>query len=287
MSFVTGHNGVRLHVTTAGSPANPALLLIHGWSQHSLSWKHQLADLSDRFYLVAPDLRGHGASDKPDAADAYDNSAPWAGDIAAILSQMNLTNPILVGWSMGGWIAQDYIRVFGDGALGGLVLVGTSVTTGRHSPDGIAEKRDPDVIARDMLGTDQPANIAATLKFLRACTATPLAAEDFATMVGFNMLVPPHVRAACRKRHEDYRPTMAKLNAPALVIWGNRERLALPPMIDETLATIPGAQALELDGLGHAPFFEDPERFNQGLAEFAEHHRRDTDAMPTQNRQVI
>ena len=188
---------------------------------------------------------------------------------------------------MGGWVAQDYIREYGDQAISGLVLTGTSVTTGKYSPDGIAEKRDADVIARDMLSTDQPKNLAATLKFLRACTADPLPAEDFATMVGFNMLVPPHIRSACRKRHEDYRPVMAKLTVPTLVVWGNKERLALPPMVQETLATIPGAQALELDGLGHAPFYEDPDRFNQGLADFAQSHRRDTDAKPTQYRQVI
>ena len=164
MSFVTGHNGVRLHVTTAGSPANPALLLIHGWSQHSLSWKHQLTNLSKRFYLVAPDLRGHGASDKPDAADAYDNSAPWAGDIAAIIDQLDLRSPILVGWSMGGWLIGDYLRHHGDGAIAGAVLVGSSVTCGHKTPQGIAEKRDSDVTARGMLSEDQAENLAATVR---------------------------------------------------------------------------------------------------------------------------
>jgi len=288
MSLVTGHNDVRLHVRTAGHPGNPAILLIHGWSQHSLSWARQLEQLSDLFYLVAPDLRGHGASDKPDAPEAYNASKPWAGDIAAIIDQMDLHQPLLVGWSMGGWVAQDYIREYGDDAISGLVLVGSSVTTGKYSPQGIAEKRDPDVTARGMLSDDQAENLAATLKFVRACTADPLSMEDFATMVGFNMLVPPHIRAACRKRHEDYRAVMAKLTVPALIIWGSKERLALPPMIQETLDTIPGAQALELAGLGHAPFFEDPDRFNQGLAEFADTFVRwNSDAIPMQFRQVI
>ena len=87
MIQITGHNDVQLHVRTAGDAANPALLLIHGWSQCSLSWTHQLDDLSKRFYVIAPDLRGHGASDKPDSAEAYNTSTPWANDIAAIIDQ--------------------------------------------------------------------------------------------------------------------------------------------------------------------------------------------------------
>ena len=134
MTTVIGHNNVQLHVRTAGEPTNPAILLIHGWSQHSLSWTHQLDLLSDRFYIIAPDLRGHGASDKPDAPEAYNTSKPWADDIAAIIEQMDLDQPLLVGWSMGGWVAQDYIHEFGDAAISGLVLVGSSVTTGKYSP---------------------------------------------------------------------------------------------------------------------------------------------------------
>jgi len=287
MKTITGHNGVRLHVATAGDPAKPAILLIHGGSQNSQSWKHQLSALAARFYLVAPDLRGHGASDKPNAPSAYDNSTPWAGDINAIITQMGLKKPLLVGWSMGGWVVQDYIRTHGDGAISGIVLIGTSVTTGQCSPDGVAVKRDADVVARGMYSDDPDENLAATQKFIRACTANPLTADDAAAMLDFNMLVPPHVRRAARYRHEDYRPTMANLTVPALVVWGDKERLALPPMIDQTLATIPNAEALELNGLGHAPFFEDPDRFNPALAEFATRARQKSDTSPTEIRQAI
>ncbi|MCG6902009.1 MAG: alpha/beta hydrolase [Rhodobacter sp.] len=287
MTTVTGHNGVRLHVTTAGDPANPAILLIHGWSQHSLCWTHQLEALADRFYLIAPDLRGHGASDKPDAASAYDNSAPWAGDIAAIIDQLNLDQPILVGWSMGGWIVGDYLREHGDSGIGGLALVGSCVTTGAKSPDGVALKRHPDVTALGMLSDDQAENLDATLKFVRACTNDPLPCDAFATMVGFNMLVPPHIRKACRTRHEDYRSDYANLAKPAAVIWGTAERLMLPPMIEQALASIPNVQDIPLDGLGHAPFYEDPKRFNSEFAAFASKARCSSDEIPMEARKPI
>jgi len=270
MTWVTGHNGVRLHVQTAGDPANPAILLIHGWSQHSLCWQHQMSALADRFYLVVPDLRGHGASDKPTEAEAYDNSTPWAGDIAAIIDQMGLDKPLLAGWSLGGYICGDYLRVHGSAAVSGLALVGSAITLGKHAPPEVIAQRSEDAIAKGMYSEDQAENLAATLAFVKACTADPISADDLAMMVGYNMLVSPGIRQHCRLRHEDYRPMMAALDLPVMVLWGSKDAIVLPPMAQQSLDTIPNAQAVELSGLGHAPFFEDPTRFNAALTAFAD-----------------
>lgn len=271
MSWVTGADGVRLFVRMAGDPANPPILLIHGWSQHSLAWQFQLRDLADRFYLVAPDLRGHGASDKPDPASAYDHSAPWAGDIAAIITELGLTKPLLVGWSMGGWIVGDYLRVHGDGAIAGVTLVGSSMTTGSKAAPGAFEMRSEDVRSLGMLSDDQAANIEATRRFVRVCTHEPLPVDLFADMVGLNMLVPPQIRAASRTRSEDYRDSYRAMTKPLQVLWGLEEQLAVPPMIEEMRQTTPHARFDGLPGLGHAPFLEDAARFNSVFADFALH----------------
>ena len=269
---IAGHGGVGLEVFDLGPETARPLIMIHGWSQHHLSWQRQYP-LSERFRLILPDLRGHGASDKPDDAAAYDCSAPWAGDVAAIISSLNLDKPLLVGWSMGGWVVNDYIRVNGDTDIAGLCLIGSSVTTGRHSPPDVFEMRqsDPDVKSSGMYSDNQHENLAATIRFVSACFAAPLPAEELALMVGFNMLCPPHVRKAARLRHEDYRADMAGVTRPALVLWGGKERLAPDPMGDEAVATIPGAQKLRYATCGHAPFWEDAARFNADLGDFASH----------------
>ncbi len=63
---VTTADGVALHITEAGDPAAPPLVLVHGFACSSRYWRHQLADpvLTERFRVIAPDLRGHGASQK-------------------------------------------------------------------------------------------------------------------------------------------------------------------------------------------------------------------------------
>jgi pimeloyl-ACP methyl ester carboxylesterase len=62
--------GIRLHVDEAGHPDGQPVLFLHGFSQCRLAWSNQLdSDLSNDLRLIAPDLRGHGLSDKP--RDAY------------------------------------------------------------------------------------------------------------------------------------------------------------------------------------------------------------------------
>mgnify|MGYP003563393238 CR=1 FL=1 len=267
---IAGADGVRLHVRDRGPEDAPALLLIHGWSQHHMSWSKQMGgDLADRFRLVAPDLRGHGASAKPEDAAAYDTSAPWAGDIAAIIAALGLDRPLLVGWSMGGWVACDYLRVHGDAGIAGLVLVGSTIRMGQGAAAGVHEKRSPAVKATGMYSEDQEANLTATIGFLRACFAKTPSKQDLALMTGFNMLCPPHVRKAARLRSEDYRPELEALTKPALAIFGEGEKVCLPAMADEVRAALPGGRSLSYPGCGHVPFWENPDRFNADLAQFA------------------
>jgi pimeloyl-ACP methyl ester carboxylesterase len=267
---IEGADGVGLHVVETGPETAPPLLLIHGWSQHHLSWSRQLnGPLAQSFRLVAPDLRGHGASDKPRDASAYDHGAPWAGDIAAIIDALALERPVLVGWSMGGWVACDYLAACGDGAIGGLVLVGSSARTGALADPAIAAKRPPEVRAEGMYAADQAEALAATVAFVEACFARPLPPRDLARMVGFNMLVPPEVRRAARLRAADHRPALAALTRPAMVVQGEEERICLPEIFAEVVAALPGPRVERYSGCGHAPFWEDAARFDADLADFA------------------
>ena len=246
-------------------------MLIHGYSQCGLSFLRQHA-LADNFRVIIPDLRGHGQSDKPLNADAYDTSTPWAHDVRAIIDTLSLQNPVLVGWSMGGWVVNDYIRTFGDAEIAGLALVGSSITTGHMLPPAAlaARTNNPDVAATAMRGDDLAANLTATAKFVQVCFSTPLSADDLAFMTGFNMLCPPAVRNACRSRNEDYRPSSANMTKPALILWGKHEQLAPAPMGEQAMDVFPNASALIYENSGHAPFWEEADRFNTDLSAFAD-----------------
>lgn len=267
---VTGWQGVPLHVPEWGDPEGPAIVLIHGWSQAHPAWEKQLSGALDSFRLIAPDLRGHGWSGKPMDPDAYNTSASWAQDIAAMLDALNVRRAVLVGWSMGGWIVQDYLRVFGDARVAGYCLVGSSSMTGRHvDPEAAARRAHPDTAAAGMNNGPLAEDLAATLAFVRACFHRQPDPDALARMVGYNMLCPQLVRRASRTRHEDYAPDLAGLTAPCLVLWGAHERLAVDPMPQQTIAALPNARGLTYENSGHSPFWEEPGRFNADLAAFA------------------
>ncbi|MEM6467198.1 MAG: alpha/beta hydrolase, partial [Pseudomonadota bacterium] len=213
----------------------------------------------------------HGESGKPLDKSAYDNARVWADDVAAIIDQMKLKSPVLVGWSMGGWVAQDYLRHSGGDRLQGLVLVGTSVTTGKlMPPEAIAAREGrEDVAARGMYSVDQAENLRATLKFVRACTKHPMESEAFARTVGFNMLCPPYARHACRTRSEDYRSTTMAYEGPVWLVWGDADQMATPPMRQQAIDCLPAARTTIYSDCGHTPFAENPDTFARDLAEFA------------------
>lgn len=265
--FIEGHGGTKLFTRDSGPEDAPAILLIHGWSQSSLSWSKQ-APLAENFRLIAPDLRGHGQSDKPDAPELYNQSEIWAADIQAIIDTLALHQPVLVGWSMGSWLIGDYLCTYGDTNISGLTLVGGCVTTGEHVPEA-ARKRRGEVAATNAYHPDLALQIPAIVDFLKACTAAPLSKRDLAIMTGFNMLCPPHIRKAARTRNEDYRPAYENLTKPALLIHGAAEKVLTMPMLEQSQASIPHAITHLYNGVGHAPFWEAANRFNTDLHAFA------------------
>ena len=114
---VLGGDGLALHVREWGPPDGPPVLLIHGWSGNHMCWRHQVdSALVEEFRLVALDLRGHGMSDRPLDAGRYQDARLWAADIAAVIEQLDLDRPTLVGWSYGGFVICDYLRAYGESA---------------------------------------------------------------------------------------------------------------------------------------------------------------------------
>ena len=98
-----------------GRAGRPPILFIHGWSQNHLCWVKQYESaLADEFRLVAYDLRGHGMSEAPLEPEHYTDGRLWADDVAAIIDQLGLDRPVLVGWSYGGFVICDYVRAYGQ-----------------------------------------------------------------------------------------------------------------------------------------------------------------------------
>src|SRR5262245_32136019 len=111
---------VELSMTDAGQ--GPPLILIHGFPLDHTMWNEQIVALAKARRVIAPDLRGFGASQVPPGTATMEQ---MADDIAAILDALEIREPIaLVGLSMGGYVAFQFVRKYGH-RLGALVLADT------------------------------------------------------------------------------------------------------------------------------------------------------------------
>lgn len=269
---IRGGRGVRLHAREWGNPSGPAILFIHGWSQSDLCWTKQTSGrLADRYRIVTFDLRGHGLSQKPSDPDNYTDARCWADDLAAVIDQTNLTRPVLVAWSYGGYVVTDYLRAYGDAAIGGIVLVGAAVLLKRPTFDHIGTGLLDN--AQGMCAPDLSANIAALRRFVRACTAQPLAEHDSMTAMCSNMIVPPDVRSALFARDIDGVDALAHVDVPVLVAHGRADTIVLPSMSERTISRCRTAIPSWYDDVGHMPFWEATERFDRELGEFVDRAR--------------
>ena len=260
---VRAPDGVKIEAQEWGNPAGSEILFIHGFSQASMSWRRQVeGDLAKEFRLVTYDLRGHGNSDKPLEPEKYKESKAWADEVQAIINAANFKRPVLVGWSYGGHVIADYLKIHGAAGLAGLNYV-DAVTKSDPSFYGDGLKVQPLMSSGDLA-----INIAATRTFLRNCFENQPSQDDFETMLAFNMMVPPKVRANMGGRPLSMDETLKALNLPVLVTHGATDKLALVAAARHTAATIPGAKLSVYDRVGHAPFWEDTARFNAELSAF-------------------
>lgn len=265
---ISGGGNLRLHVREWGNAAGIPILFIHGWSANHLAWRHQYeGSLADEFRLVAMDLRGHGMSDAPLEADHYTDARLWADDIAAIIEELRLDRPVLVGWSYGGFVIGDYVRAYGSSAISGVNYVGGGV---KLTESIMSTLYGPGFLSYVEAATqpDLPTNIEAMRQFVRELVARPMAEVDFEYALAYNIVVPAEVRAALLMREIDSDDVLQHMKVPVLVSQGKLDQHVLPAMAEHILEVCPSAKASWYEAVAHMPFMEDPERFNTELAAF-------------------
>jgi pimeloyl-ACP methyl ester carboxylesterase len=126
-------NGIRQHYVRAGPSSALPLVLLHGFPESWLMWRLVLPDLAARYQVIAPDLRGYGDSAKParSASDdtggdtAYDGSydkRTMAADVHALLAQLDVSRPLLIGHDRGARVARRYALDFAGDVVGVALL---------------------------------------------------------------------------------------------------------------------------------------------------------------------
>ncbi len=112
-----------IHYQRWGDPAAPGLVLVHGGAAHARWWDHLAPFLASGYHVVAPDLSGHGDSDR---RERY-HPETWAHEVMAVVADAGVAGPpVLVGHSMGGFVSIVAAARYGD-ELAGAVIVDSPV----------------------------------------------------------------------------------------------------------------------------------------------------------------
>jgi non-heme chloroperoxidase len=175
-------------------------------------------------------------------------------------------------------LSADYLRAYGDTRIGAVNLVGAAVILKPPAFDHIG----PGFLdnAPDMCVPDLATNIAATRRFLRACTSRPLD-DTMAAAVAWNMAVPPAARGALLSRELDGSGLLASISVPVLVTHGQDDLMVRPSMAEHTLSVCRAATVSWYHDVSHMPFWEAPDRFDRELADLARAGTHPGDSSPS------
>ena len=270
---IDGGGGVRLRVLETGNPRGQPILFLHGFSQCSLAWKRQLdSELGRRYRLLAMDLRGHGASDKP--RDGYDDSRLWGEDIHATVETLDLDQPILSGWSYAPLVILDYLRYHGEEQIGGIHFVAGVTKLGSEAALSVLTPEFLPLVP-GFFSEVAEESVASLESLLRMCFAKQPSEEELLSMLGYNVSVPFYVRRALFSRVLDNDDLLPKIRKPVLITHGSDDAIVKKEVVDQHRALMPHAQVHFMVGSGHAPFWDDPRAFNERLQAFCESAHRE------------
>lgn len=267
--YIQGAEGTKLFVEETGDSTKPTILWIHGYCQCRLSWDRQFENdaLASQFHMVRMDLRGHGQSDRLTDPAAFLDSKTWADDIHAVITTLNLRQPVLAGWSYGGFIICDYIRHYGQENLGGLIFVAGATEMGREEANSMLGGEFLALVP-GFFSTDYTEGITALQQFMGIATYEELDPHTFYFLVGFNASTLPASRQGMFSRELDNKELMKTITLPSLIVQGNNDRIVLPTYAEFIARHIPHASRADYDNCGHVPFVEMAEQFNKDVMEF-------------------
>lgn len=256
-----------LHIQTTGN--GPPLALLHGWGLHGGIWQDIVDELSHHWRVTVIDLPGHGMSTMPESDFTLET---LTREIAQVLDQPTA----LLGWSLGGMIAMQFAATHPD-HVSKLILVASTPQFVRTNDWPHA--MDPQVLdvfakhlTQDFQGTVQQflalqahgsEDERTTLRQLRKLAFSRNAPDPRALQAGLSILGQSNIR-----------PLLTKVTCPALLIYGQHDRMVPQAVGTDLLDLMPQATLHVINRAGHAPFLSHPREFYQSITGFLHDHTR-------------
>ncbi len=239
------------------------VVLLHGWGASSQSLAGVAACLAPIYRVLSVDLPGFGWSQAPPAAWGV---ADYAEHVRRLLDEVRIARAALLGHSFGGRIAVRLASSHPE-RVGRLILVASAGVRPRRGPRyylrvGIAKALRRLMVLPGLEGVGSR---------LLSRWQAKVGSRDY---LAAGRLRPTLVKVV----NEDLTPALGLIQAPTLLMWGDRDQEVRRPAMEIMAARIPGARLRVWAGAGHFPFQDAPETFCQAVREFLQAERWATTA---------
>lgn len=261
---------VKIYVKDYGQ--GKPIILIHGWPLSNEMWEYQVETLVENgFRVITYDRRGFGKSSQPYNGYDYDTLTT---DLKEIISQLELNDVTLVGFSMGGGEVVRYFSKFKGAHVSKAVLV-SSVTPfllkTEDNPEGKPQEDSEETakaIKNDRIGfLDEFGKTFFGKNLLTSPISTTLL-EYYRMLCSF---ASPHASLECAKSFSttDFREEMHTVTVPTLIIHGDNDKIVnIEISSNKSSNLIPGNKYIVYEDAPHGLFYTDKERLNEDLIEF-------------------
>ncbi|MBP6861667.1 MAG: alpha/beta hydrolase [Neisseriaceae bacterium] len=244
----------------------PALVLLHGISSGSGSWVNQLAALSSHFRVIAWDAPGYG--DSAGLANPNPTAEDYAHALQSLLQALGVTQPLLLGHSLGAMVASAYAQAFPQHCAG-LILANPAQGYGAMDADTRAEVAQKRPQLLQTLGHAGMAQVRA--RYLLA----PEATADQIALVQHGMLrlqQQGFEQASGVLAHDDIWQLLPSVAGPVGVIYGLDDGITPPEGVEALIRRLgaKGVQAYPLPAAGHASYIDQPVAFNQAVLAYTQ-----------------
>ncbi|MEJ7647767.1 MAG: alpha/beta hydrolase [Nakamurella sp.] len=271
MSVLTVNSGdVALHVEDTGGTGRP-VVLIHGWPLSGRSWKDQIPALTAAGHrVITYDRRGFGESDKPLLGYGYD---VLSEDLQAVLTQLDLRDVTLVGFSMGGGEVARYVSKFGKDRLHSVVFasaVPPYLLQTSGNPDGPLTKSAAAKMAAGLLANRDTFFDGFTKEFFSVDGRLTVTEAQRQEALELSAQASKAAAMECMASFgtTDFREDLPRVTVPTLVIHGDGDAtVPFEGSGKRTQEAIPHSTLVVLHGAPHGCNVSHADEFNAALVD--------------------
>ena len=251
-------NGLRIHYLEWGDPANDPLLLVHGIGRIAHTYDPIAPAFTDRYRVLAIDMRGHGDSDwSPDGAYTVHD---YTSDIQAMAEALDLRNIVISGNSTGGRVAQLFAGLEPDRVAAVIVE-----DVGPERPLSIANRLAVQIEREDASGW---ASVEALIGELES-TNRRTQPDVLGVWARFGSKTRDDGRVVWKRDPAigndfvplQHWPYVGRITAPVMYVLGGSSTIVPAETVAELRRVLPQVRIITMPGLGHYPGQEEPDNF--------------------------